>query len=63
MIIEERAYKYLAKYFHSKAKTIAQLVDRDISSEEIAIEVAGQKVILGILVFLAANYLKEFGPP
>jgi hypothetical protein len=63
MIIEERAYKYLAKYFHSKVETIAQLVDRDFSSEQIAIEVAGQKVILGILTLLAANYLKKSGPP
>jgi SOS response regulatory protein OraA/RecX len=63
MIIEERAYKYLAKNFHSKAEIIAQLIERNISSEQIAIQVAGQKVIMGCLVLLAANYLKKCGPP
>jgi hypothetical protein len=63
MIIEEKAYKYLLKYFSKKVDMVSQLVNEGKSSLEIAIEVGGNKVIMGSLALLAANYLKKSGPP
>jgi hypothetical protein len=61
MIIEERVYKFFMKYYSAKGPIISKMVEAGKSSEQIAIEIAGPKVILGGLVLLAANHMKKTG--
>lgn len=59
--IERKAYEILEANWHSKAVIVAQLVKEGRPSAEIAAEVGGNKVILGVLSLLAANHMKKTG--
>lgn len=59
--IERKAYEILEANWHSKAVIVAQLVKEGRPSAEIAAEVGGNKVILGVLSLLAANHMKKNG--
>ena len=59
--IERKAYEILEANWHSKAVIVAQLVKEGRPSAEIAAEVGGNKVILGVLCLLAANHMKKTG--
>lgn len=62
-IIERKAYDRLVFEKADTAEEVATWVDRGTSSLDIATALGGRKILLGILVLLAANHLKKTSPP
>lgn len=62
-IIEKKAYDRLVFEKADTAEEVAIWVDRGSSSLDIATALGGRKILLGILVLLAANHLKKTSPP
>jgi hypothetical protein len=59
--IERKAFEILMSYWYPKAVIVGGLVNKGHPSVEIAAEVGGNKVILGVLSLLAANHMKKNG--
>lgn len=62
-IIEKKAYDRLVFEKADTAEEVAIWVDRGSSPLDIATLLGGRKILLGILVLLAANHLKKTSPP
>jgi len=62
-IIEKKAYDRLVFEKADTAKEVELRVSHCESSLDIATALGGRKILLGILVLLAANHLKKTSPP
>jgi hypothetical protein len=61
MILEKVAYNSVVRDHYNKAVEIGTLLDDNKTPEEIAGIIAGDRVLLGSILLLAANHMKKTG--